>query len=640
VLVEDEGSISTVKNAVERATHPGLVVEYPSFRKAVIQRVLSGFQAMLTAFSLLAVVAGIIVCYSRLAAVFELRIWEVGLMRAVGVRHSAAMLELVKEGLLLAILGIILGCFVGSLAAAMALPIVGETTAIAFQLPTPQAQLHSRTGPYLIGALVGVVAAVTGASIPALRISSVPPVVAIRSRGRELGSTPSVALRGWRWWLATAVAASISWGIVFRNAVAGHIATVLIAILTVAVAGPMVSTLSWSIYRTMRQRLGPIGAMVLTNLTQSPRRSSLIVSIFGIGIGTILLFAILGWSFEHNLVAQLAGRLRGDLIVTSALLRGGAREAPLHEGILDELRAIPEVGAVAGEQQAHIPTDIGRVTVNAFDSEGFHDTTLFRWETLPGSQPAALVELRNGDAAVVSESFVNEHRVSVGDTITMHGATVDRTVRIVGIAAGLPESTLVIRRELYRELFHDEHVWLVHVATRPGTPVSDVESTIRRTLGQRYRLQVRHRSELIQYYGDLAHQAFNVLYVLEAMILALVLLAMADALAAAIAERQHSIGMMRAIGMRRADVFSMVVLEGAVLSLYGLMLAMASGLVMALLWARVQFPIVLGWTFDLFFPWLFFAFLVAATVGLSLAASALPGWRAARLAIPQALRSE
>jgi hypothetical protein len=68
-----------------------LRVEEPAVRKEVIRRTLAGFQAMLTAFSLLAVLAGFVICYSRLGSIFESRTWE---MDSCAPLDSAARLSL------------------------------------------------------------------------------------------------------------------------------------------------------------------------------------------------------------------------------------------------------------------------------------------------------------------------------------------------------------------------------------------------------------------------------------------------------------------------------------------------------------------------------------------------------------------
>jgi ABC-type lipoprotein release transport system permease subunit len=56
-LLVANGKAQAVKRAVERILPPGLTVEEPRLRKEVVRRTIAGFQAMLNAFALLAVLA-------------------------------------------------------------------------------------------------------------------------------------------------------------------------------------------------------------------------------------------------------------------------------------------------------------------------------------------------------------------------------------------------------------------------------------------------------------------------------------------------------------------------------------------------------------------------------------------------------
>jgi ABC-type antimicrobial peptide transport system permease subunit len=74
--------------------------------------------------------------------------------------------------------------------------------------------------------------------------------------------------------------------------------------------------------------------------------------------------------------------------------------------------------------------------------------------------------------------------------------------------------------------------------------------------------------------------------------------------------------------------------------LFGLGLAATVGIALGAFWVKVQFQAMLGWRVDLRFPLLFAASAVGLTAVLCLVGSMLPALRAARLAIPVALRDE
>jgi putative ABC transport system permease protein len=115
---------------------------------------------------------------------------------------------------------------------------------------------------------------------------------------------------------------------------------------------------------------------------------------------------------------------------------------------------------------------------------------------------------------------------------------------------------------------------------------------------------------------------------------------MGDTLATGVVERTREFGMLRAVGMRRSRLFEMVMLEGVAIGLLGLFLAAGTGLALGVFWVEVQFPAVLGWKLDLHLPAAFGLTAAGLTLLLCLVGSVLPSLRAARLVIPEALRTE
>src|SRR5262249_13631904 len=146
----------------------------------------AGFNAMVTAFSLLAVVAGFVICFSRLSAMFEARTWEVGLFRAVGMPQAAVFGELLKESLLLSVFGTAVGLVLGAVIGYYGLPFFAATAAIPFRLPVPLSDAALRGSAFAVGAGVGLAAAIGAAVMPALRLARTQPAAALTMRGREM----------------------------------------------------------------------------------------------------------------------------------------------------------------------------------------------------------------------------------------------------------------------------------------------------------------------------------------------------------------------------------------------------------------------------------------------------------------------
>src|SRR5262249_47864308 len=122
--------------------------------------------------------------------------------------------------------------------------------------------------------------------------------------------------------------------------------------------------------------------------------------------------------------------------------------------------------------------------------------------------------------------------------------------------------------------------------------------------------------------------------------LLLVLVGIGDTLAAGVTARTREIGMMRANGLRRSRIVQMVILEAGGIAFLGLTLARAIGGGLSVFWVDVQFPAFLGWALDLHVPLPSALAMAVVTLVLCFTGALLPAIRAARLAIPTALRNE
>ena len=86
VVVQRDGDVASVARAIAAVLPPGLHVEPPSQRKADLQTVMRSFQVLLWALGLLGLVGSFLIAFNSLATLFEGRAWQLGVLRAIGVR--------------------------------------------------------------------------------------------------------------------------------------------------------------------------------------------------------------------------------------------------------------------------------------------------------------------------------------------------------------------------------------------------------------------------------------------------------------------------------------------------------------------------------------------------------------------------
>lgn len=634
------GHEATVRAAVAATLPAGLTIEEPALRKDVVRRTVGGLQSLLSAFAFLAVLAGFVVCYGRLATVFEARTWETGVLRAVGLGRGAVFGELLKESLLLGLAGAALGVLLGVGIAIVGLPAVATTTALQFRLPTAMAQPTFAWSAVGGGLGVAIVASLLAATAPALRLARTPPLDALRMTGREAPATNDPPRSRLCLVLVTAVALLVVAQVLTQLTVLGVATSSLMALGACLAARPLVQQGGRLLLRSWGLLFGPTGRFAAAHLTQHARRSTLTIATLGIGLGAVGMFGLLAKSLEGTVIAELSGRLKADLVVTSSHVSGGWVNAPLADTILEELRELPGVAGVSGQRRSDITHEGREAAVDGYDATAFRDPRLFAWD-LDGPRDAdALEQVARGDAVLVTVPFARQFRVNAGSRLVVQSPQGPQELYVAAITRGEPIAAVVMSRERYARSWTNLGLLWTYLTLAPDADEATVARTVRGALGERHRIHVRPVRELIDYFGAQVRQAFAFLDVMELMTFALVLVGIGDTLTSGVVERTRELGTLRALGLPRSRLCALVVLEGLGIGTLGLVLGAMVAATLGGFWLQVQFPALVGWSIDPHLPTGLLATATVITLLLCIASSVLPALRASRIRIAVALRSD
>src|SRR5262249_35683087 len=156
-------------------------------------------------------------------------------------------------------------------------------------------------------------------------------------------------------------------------------------------------------------------------------------------------------------------------------------------------------------------------------------------------------------AVVVSTSFAQNFGVATGDRLTLQTPTAELILPVAGITVDFvsPRGTIEISRDLFRSAWRDESINRVFVRAKSADVVPAVKAEIAHRLGALYSLRILSSGELMRYFSSQVRRAFAVIPILACLVLFVVLVGMADTLAADVSERTHELGVARAIGLKR-----------------------------------------------------------------------------------------
>jgi putative ABC transport system permease protein len=642
VVVGRDADVDQVAAAIRAALPGGLHVQRPEQRKADLQAAMRSLQLLLTSFGLVALVTAGLIAFSRLSVVFSARAWQIGVLRAGGVRRRAVWRELLKESALLGAAGVAVGIPAGIGLARLIVPVIATTTALNFKLVAPETELQVRPVSLLLAAALGIGAAVLAALLPAWRAARVDLVETIRSRGSEPAETGRrrslLPLAGLA--VALTVALSAQWET--RNALWGLVATGLVAVATALAARPLFLVATRIALTALAARLAPTARLATATAAQSPRRCALCVALLGVGLGSVLWLSTIAHSFGATTVGVLSQAMRADLVVGSSHIGVAYLEVPVDGDLAGEVAALDGVQSVVAVRLTDWTYRGETIALDAFDPAYFAADTHGRWPLL--GQPSADVwqAVASGEAVIASSNFLLNLQARVGDQITLDTPNGPLTLRIAAETSDFasPRGTLEMSRAVYQRWWNDPQITRLLVRTERAADAGRVRDAITASAGHRHDLRILSSGELIEYFAEQVRRAFAPVNVLAGMTLLVVLLGLADNLTASVAERTRELGIARAVGLRRRQLRRLVVAESLLIGGIGLLLAVAAGLALGWLWVETTFPYMLGWVIEFQVPWAQFALVVVLTVAICLAAAWPPARWAARLDPAAALRWE
>ena len=129
----------------------------------------------------------------------------------------------------------------------------------------------------------------------------------------------------------------------------------------------------------------------------------------------------------------------------------------------------------------------------------------------------------------------------------------------------------------YEENYVDQADSLVAVRKAPGASAEETRATIERVLKPYPTVEVQDQTEFKDSQIAQFNTILNLLYVMLLLAVVIALIGIVNTLALSIYERTRELGLLRAVGMTRAQVRTMVRDEAVIISIFGSLLGLRSG---------------------------------------------------------------
>ncbi len=580
--------------------------------------------ALLAAITLFA--AAIMILNTMAMTVVE-RIRELGLFRAAGASQGQVARIVGSQALLLGVAGSALGIVLGVGLASVAASWLRATGRLAIEGPVI-------TGWSLLAGLAAGVGVTLVASIePARRAAGVSPVAVLRVRAdlRPLFRAHT------RWLVAVVVVigavavllapgGATDLGVPLR-AIAVYMLLLVAVLLTPPVLAPLARLvgLPFAALLRLEERLAR------ASIRRDPSRTALTVGALVVGLAMVVALSSVAGTARASATAWLSDVVPGDEVLTAIA------PAPVGDGGIDQqlstIDGVQLATPLASFDLAYAGTRLDAVAIRGADflSDGRLDFTA-------GDRAAALTAIDAGGAAILPAARAARLGVGLGDTMAVATSQGLVNLKVVGLVArsfpGRTGDAVLVGWDDAVAKFGVAGADAFAVRYAPGRQ-ADAQPQVD-ALARELALTAAPISAVAGAVGDALDRLFGLLDLLALAAVVIAALGIVNTLSMNAIERVREIGMLRAAGMSRSQVWRSVLVEAGILGAIGGLVGSVAGVLVGLLlgggagsadpaaaipWPTVGLALVLG-------------------VALAMLAAAQPARMASRVSIVAAVRGE
>jgi putative ABC transport system permease protein len=537
-----------------------------------IKEALSFFNIALLVFAAIALFVGAFIIFNTFQILVTQRTRELALLRALGASPAQVRRSVIAEAIIVGVVASIVGLAAGFL---LAVGLQALLKAFGIDLPSTTLQLLPRT---IIAAFaVGVGTTLISSVMPAIRAARVPPVAALRE-------TQPAEYRGSARRTATGlIITALGIGLLMYGLLGGPSNALALVGLGAATLFFGVAVLSPLIVRPVARFLGaPLprlrgipGKLGRENALRNPKRTASTAAALMIGLGLVAFVAIFTQSLKASSDKILEETLKADYLVTTSQFTGFSLD------VATQLRSEPAFSTVSEFRQGVFGLNGRSQQIQGVDPTNVDDVVQV------SMRAGSLSELGEDDV-LVFDGVAKSHKWNVGDRIEAEFTrTGKQSLRIVGIYTDdRILGPYVVSLSTFQKNFVEQLDDVVLLKTAPGVPPAEGRAAADRVAEEFPNVKLEDQAQFRQSQADQINQLFGLITALLGLAILIALVGIVNTLALSIYERTREIGLLRAVGMVRGQVKSMIRWESVLISVFGALLGTAVGVFFG--WAMVQ----------------------------------------------------
>jgi putative ABC transport system permease protein len=394
-----------------------------------------------------------------------------------------------------------------------------------------------------------------------------------------------------------------------------------VALLSPVIGRPIVAAIAGPFPRLF----GTVGTLARENSRRNPRRTAATASALMIGLALISTMAVLGQSLKSSTDEIVSTGLTADYVVK------GATAAPFSPAIAPRIAAVPGV-ALSVPLRVTVATVIGKQgALAAVDAPVFSQVVALTMEsgTLTTSDGGMLV----------SSTRATAEGWKVGDTVAVGLPAGTTDLIISGIIA--PNRFLAADLVVAPAVLDTGGVApadsIVFVAQTPGADTAAVTTAIQAELAALPTVILQDKAAFADAQRATIDQGLAIIYALLALAVIIAVLGIVNTLGMSVIERTREVGLLRAVGMSRRQLRTMIRLESVAISILGAVLGIGLGVIFGISLRKAMAGQGIG---VLSIPWTQLVVFVVLAGVVGVLAAVFPARRAARMGVLRAITAQ
>ena len=630
VLVLGDGSVSAdqlvqrLADTLDPEVAEALTsAEITAQTQSEIEKSLSFLTIFLSIFSFIALGVGMFVIYNVFSITAAQRQRENALLRALGANRRQITWSMMIEALVIGLFGSGVGLLGG---VGLAAGIKRLLDAFDYVIPARGLAIEPRT--VVVTLLAGTLASLLAALGPAIGAGRVPPVAAMSDAVLErVGSVRRRVV----WAVISAV---IGVGSIVNVMMGGDAVLLAVGVVglfaAVLLLGPvMARPIARVIGAPVQRARGVTGTMARGNVQRNPRRTARTAAPVLIGVALVTGASVFAASIKEQIRDTVGSTFIGDYVVNST--NGGS--VSFGQEFVDQLNEVPEVGVASGLGFAFGVADAegkaaSGAVVNPATAQGLVNL-VFVQGTMSDLTPAGIL---------ISEGEAKDRAVGIGGEVVLRVDGADLALTVQGI---YESSDFIPARTYHRDTFVDTSIvtpaGIVSLTRAAGVSDSQFRAAVD-TVVEAYGIgTLQDKREFIDSRADIVDRSLAFIYGLLLLSIMIATFGIVITLLLAVYERRRETGLLRAVGMTRAQVRTTVRWESVITSLYGAAVGVLMGLVLGyviIVSLRDQ-----GLT-EYTIPVASIVWIMGLAFTAGVVAAVVPAWRATRLDILRAIAAD